>query len=502
MSFIWTYEKNGTVYGEVRTSYREQATGKVKTRSEHLGKVIDLEHGIFKNNKFGIFKYDLNSGKEICDINNPIIVKEYRDEKLILDFGASYLLAEFSKREGLWSIYRSAMPNCADSLMALVFFYLEMAKSNRDAINWLEGSFSSLLFPTAQLQSQRISELLANLGKEEVVRRFFTEYLAFQSPQRTKRGILIDSTGIPNSIHFPLTAVTNHNGQISEEVRLIYIIDTLTSIPLFFRYNAGNIVDITTLKATLDELRKNGVSVKHAILDAGYCSADNIEAMYKEKINFLTRIPANRDIFKDALAKYRDEVLADECGYPYNNRLIGIKRIYTPLFKSRCYLYLCVDHFNRLEQIGNFMRSACSKEMPRNEWRKHTRDLGYFGLLSSQKIEPENLLPLYYTRQTVEQIFDVAKNNINIVPLRTHSEETFRGHILVSFMAVVLYLKLNKCFKDNKDYTADNALTIMKNLKCKVYDDSILVKEITRKMREICKLTGIIPPEKLSLPLN
>jgi hypothetical protein len=69
-------------------------------------------------------------------------------------------------------------------------------------------------------------------------------------------------------------------------------------------------------------------------------------------------------------------------------------------------------------------------------------------------------------------------------------------------MATILYLKLNQCFKGHKVFTAQNTLIEMRNLKCKVYDSCVLVKEITRDMREMCKILGIQVPEKITLPIN
>jgi hypothetical protein len=68
-------------------------------------------------------------------------------------------------------------------------------------------------------------------------------------------------------------------------------------------------------------------------------------------------------------------------------------------------------------------------------------------------------------------------------------------------MSTILFLSLNKFFKDHKKFTADNAISKMKNLKCKVFDNCILVKEITKDMREICDIEGIKVPEKIVLPL-
>jgi hypothetical protein len=491
------------MYAEVRSSERTGGEGRPKSVPVYLGQVIDLEKGIFKNRKFGIFKYTIESGidkEEVINTNLPCLNQH---EKEILDFGASYILAEFSKLVGLWNLYRSLLPKFKDSLMAMVFYYIEMASSNNDAVRWLRGSYSSLLFPAAQLQSQRISELLSKLGEETVVRDFFSKYLTIMiSKENQSKGILIDSTGLPNAIHFPLTALSNHNGNISQEVRLIFVIDTETGLPLFFRYNAGNIVDITTLKSTLNELSEYNISIKHAILDAGYCSEENIKELYQEKIKFLTRLPVNRKIYIDSLNQYGSEVLSDQCRYIYNNRVIGIKRIYKSLYGHRCYLYLCVDYNRRNDQLKKFTKEAIDDRLSRKKWHLYTDKMGFFAIISSEKIEPENLLPLYYTRQTIEQMFDITKNETNIIPLRCHNEDTFRGHIMLTFMATILYIMLNKKFKDNKVFTAKNALIEMKNLKCKVYSDKLLIKELTKDMREICKMIGVPVPGKISLPIR
>jgi hypothetical protein len=91
---------------------------------------------------------------------------------------------------------------------------------------------------------------------------------------------------------------------------------------------------------------------------------------------------------------------------------------------------------------------------------------GLFILISSEKMEPEEVMPLYYTRQAVEQIFDVSKNNADLLPLRGHGEETF---------------------------------LVISNQKCKVFGDCILPKEPNKKRNDIYKKLGIKPP--VSIPV-
>jgi hypothetical protein len=502
MSFIWSYTKNNATYAEVRSSERSEKGEMPKSNPIYLGKVIDIEKGIFQNRKLGIFKYDLDSGYDTTDIKDQYMHQRMKEEKVILDFGASYILNEYSKQIGFFDLFRNTLPKYNDSLMAMIFYYIEMSESNSEAIRWFRGSIANLLFPAAQLQSQRISELLSKLGDDTLERDFFSEYLNNYISQKNKTGIIVDSTGLPNAIHFPLTAISNHNGEISNEVRLIFVIDTKSGMPLLFRYNAGNIVDINTLKHTLYELENFGVNIKYALLDAGYCSEENIKAMYDSGINFLIRLPNNRKIFKDAFNVYKEESLSDFCRYVYHDRIVGIKSIFTSLYGNKGYVYLCVDYSRRNNEIKKFTIDAIDDKLPRKEWSSFTDKMGFFALVSSVKIHPSKLLPIYYQRQTVEQVFDISKNIGHILPLATHNENTFRGHIMLSFMAIILYLKLNKCFADHKHLNAKNAIIEMKNLKCKVYDDFVLVKEMTKDMREICKIVDIKIPEKIFLPIN
>jgi transposase len=63
-----------------------------------------------------------------------------------------------------------------------------------------------------------------------------------------------------------------------------------TGLPIYFRYVAGNIVDVSTLQTTVNELKAQGINLRHGILDAGYCSQKNIKILMKDNIPFLTRM--------------------------------------------------------------------------------------------------------------------------------------------------------------------------------------------------------------------
>jgi len=210
-------KKNGVHYAEIYTPQRKD--GKKINNPIYLGKVIDLEKGIFFNRKRGFFRYTLDSGFEACDFDKSESGLSLSEEAYILDFGSAYLLWRVLQMMGFLDILRELCPKRADSLIALLFYRIQEHGGYNMASEWLEGSYAKVLFPKAQLTSQRVSDLLKELGTEAVFRRFFTSYLKAEIPKDRKVGILIDSTGLPNSIDNYLTAVNNHNGVISNETR-------------------------------------------------------------------------------------------------------------------------------------------------------------------------------------------------------------------------------------------------------------------------------------------
>jgi len=47
-------------------------------------------------------------------------------------------------------------------------------------------------------------------------------------------------------------------------------------------------------------------------------------------------------------------------------------------------------------------------------------------LVSSFEINKNEVVPLYYMRQTVEKLIGFAKDDLDLIPLRVHREETLR----------------------------------------------------------------------------
>jgi hypothetical protein len=478
--FVRYETKNGVEYASIYKARR--VDGKKINDVEYLGRVIDKEKGVFRSRTRGTFVFSIDGGM--------VGIEQTKTEKLILDFGDSYILGEMLAKNSFLPLIKRVFGNNSDTIASLLFYKSLSGGANCYADTWYEGSYARIMFPAAKLQSQRVSETLLAIGDERICRTFFSEYLQFIS-SRCNESILIDSTGLPNDIRMPVTAINNHNGVISNESRLIYIVERDSKLPIYFRYAAGNIVDVSTLKTTIAEVKAFGINVRQAIVDAGYYSDKNIKALQREKIAFVLRVPPNRKLYKELTAEHAPTLEDTKYLVKYRDRFVYIKRVGVDFFGTPGFAYIAVDIDRKHDESKNYLhKNYDNDELTSQEMNDALMSKGRFVLVAAEPIEPIDILPLYYQRQTIEQTFDISKNNADLLPLRVHGINTFRGHLLLSFMATVAYILVNQVL-ESSDWCAAGAYRILRNQKCKVFDDSIIPQEATKKMNFIAKHVGI-----------
>jgi transposase len=96
----------------------------------------------------------------------------------------------------------------------------------------------------------------------------------------------------------------------------------------------------------------------------------------------------------------------------------------------------------------------------------------------------------------------VGKNNADILPLRVQNEDTFRGHLMLTFLATVLLQKLQRDIlsrrKKKDKINPEGAFITLRNQKCKVYEDEIVPQEAVKSINDIYKLFQIKCPHAIS----
>lgn len=495
--YIEFYKVNSYEYARLRKSVRK---GGVVTheKGQNLGRVMDKERLIFKNREFGLYQYDPATGERQsapADFCAKVERKNAR-EKLILDFGNVYFIQQFIAKRGLWPVLEAVRYGNPDSFKALLSYYILENQSNAHAEDWYEGSFARIAYPKANMSSPRISDMLKAIGQEDICREFFSAYIAYlksTSPETNKGAILIDSTGLPNDIRLPVTAVSNHNGDINNEVRLIYVVQRGTGLPIYMRYIPGNVVDVSTLLTTINELKALKVDTKFAILDAGYLSIETIDLLLEQKVSFLARVKKNWRLYKDVLNEHLSSLDSEENLQVFNGRFVYIKRVPVKMKSGHTvYCYLGLDDERRSNERRQLARNAEEDELTPAEMQARMEKMGVFMLASSRRIAVKDLLPLYYTREDIEQVFDITKGYAKALPLNVQTIETFRGHLLMVFISTIILRMLQRELAKSP-YSLDDIMCIMRNQKAKVFDEYVIPGEPTKKQNDLYKLVGIKP---------
>jgi transposase len=258
------------------------------------------------------------------------------------------------------------------------------------------------------------------------------------------------------------------------------------------------VLDVSTLVRSVRELEANGIKTKLAVLDAGYYSDENIRNLYDMKIDFVTRMKENLKLYKDLIAMNAAKIESKENLIEYNGRYIYLKCVECQVIQGcKAFAYVGLDIDRKANESKKLFAKANAKKLTPGEVHDRISHQGFFIIVSSKRFKTDEILPMYYTRQQIEQVFDIGKNYANITPLRVQNENTFRGHLLLTFIATIIIKKLQDILK-NTSYNPISLFINMRNQKCKVFADRIITQEAFKKANDCYKLFNIKCPVEIS----
>lgn len=473
MSFIRYKTLKGKKYAYEITAYWDAETKKSKQKSKYLG-IVDAEGNIVKAG----------------------LAEARMREKFILDFGDGYFLYEAMKNFSCYSLMQTLFADFFDSLMIMIFYRIMMTSALYNCETWLSGNILSILHPKAAVSSQETSRILSILGEESLQREFFSRYI--QLFGGSQKSVIIDATSLPNDIHSGFNQWGKADGSIEKQFRLLCVLDQTTQQPLFYRYLPGNIIDVSTLKTTLRELTEIGVKSSFILLDAGYFSKENIQELQKENIDFVTRLPSSRSLYKNLM---REEGLNIES--PKNILQYGTRALFAfskkiTLYDKEAYAHIIMDPCRKGKEMSKLIIDYLNDaDAEGNLDSSSFHNCGVMILISSKQISSQEAVSTYYMRLSIERVFSYTKTDLGILPIRRHNESTIRGYLFLQFLSLIFYISLTKMLHQKS--TVEQALLSLRQLKCKVFDKKIIVTEQQRKHKEIFKLFSILVPNSMGI---
>ena len=532
--YIQYFKKHNIEYADFRVSNWDKNQAKVTKDSKYIGRVLDKENLIFKNRADGVFQFDPATQEKRPAPENfkmPIIKNKPRGISLkfmqqaanqatnqapssksdafptVLSFGEEFVydkLINTYLADGIGSLTGVNL----DSVKALVMYYCLSKDSNAGAADWLEDSYAKVLYPTANLRGPKITEMLKALGTDAQKNSFLA---AFAKTLRDKLGIpanrvAIDSTGLQNDSKLSLTAISHHNGAFENEIRLIFVVDQDTGLPLYYRCFPSNVPDMKTLETTFNHLKELSLTPKYVVVDAGYSYKENIDLYSGFNIDFLTRIPVSRKLYKELIEKYYDTMLNEPSNFVrYNGRLLCIKKVPAMLDGKNSqvngFAYICVDLARQAIEMEKATRKFLCGEIEEDELVRLRRRAGVFILAGTRDdLTAQELLPSYYARQDIEQTFDTGKNDASMLPLNVQTDASFAGHMLIAYMSTILQKVFQKFMATNFKKSAPEIRRSLRHHKAHLKQDKIELSDVAGVPMEIYKKLGLSTENKLPYP--
>ena len=487
-------------------SFRD-SLGKKRYGITYIGKCIKDDIFFCKND--GYFRFDVKT-TEFFDAPEgfcaPQKVNEKRRINTVLNFGDTYLINELLYKSGYIGILQETFQDDFDTLMVLVLSYIVTSEPNSDIEIWYENNIIKYLYPNANVKSQRISEFLTKIGdanREILFHKLYTKYI-FERCQIDKN-VLIDSTGLKNDICFYYTTFSNHNGKQQNELRLVFVSNSSTGIPLFYKFIPGNVLDINTLRPIIAQLNELGITISSCILDAGYNSSENLDSFYDNngnvKIEYITRLKSNDKNFKEAISKYSNEIRSNQNIVKYGDRVLYIieEDIKVGVQKDKdAFMYMCLDIKRQGDENEKNINKSNDNDVSLDEIHDKLAKSGFFALICNNKYSINDIISKYYERQSIEQTFDFSKNYTKLLPLRVHNEDTLRGHLLISYIAICI-LKIIQIQLQSTNSYLSRKLKHLAYQHCTVYTNTIVVEYPQKEANNLYKSLEIKTPDKINI---
>ncbi len=509
MAVIFEKVKGHEYAKYAKSSWDSENKRQVK-KQIHLGSVVDKEKLIFRDRQ-GLFVFDENTleKKRIKGQKTEAPLPSVK----VLDFGDAWFFHKVIKKSHIEAIIGKAAETAEISpvvLSSLVAYYALERSPNSQFLPWITGSYESILDKgSISFAEGRVSDLLQALGNPEVREETLKAVAEDKELVGDDAKLILDSTGLPNTAQLYFTAVSTHAGKTEGCARLVFIVKSTDWMPLYYKAIPGKIVDKSTIENTVEEAKKLGFTISNLVFDAGYMIDVNMAVLKNGNIGFITRMDRGISEYADLKGALLPTLQSKENAVAFNERLAFIAEKKMKCRGEECFCYLCRDTDRQsLETV----KSAKKKGRSASELYDEHEERGLFAIASSKQLKKEEVLPCYYARQGIEQIFDLAKSESNLLPLRAHSEDTMQGHLLVAFLATMCnrwaQFRLNGHAKKyegkgrpenpRKRIELREAYKYLRNIKVSIYaDGTALVTEPQKVANEAAARFDFTIPAKL-----
>lgn len=457
-------------------------------------------------------------------------------------YGATYLFDTLGDQLGITEDLKQCFPESYKQILSIAY-YLIIEDAN-PLFRFEKWSVLHKHPYGKNITSQRSSELFASIT-EAAKEKFFK----LQGRRRTEKEFwAYDTTSISShSEHLRQVQYgKNKENDRLAQFNIAMVFGEESNLPFYYRKLAGNIPDSKTVKNLLADLDVFGFSKVKLVMDRGFYSEDNINALYKDHVKFLLSVKISLSFVRNELDTLYDRfrnfehysekyelyshTVQTEWKYsqdrPYKGDSISdMRRIYIHYYynidkaaedekafdKNLIVLRRELESGKRVPEHENqYKKYFVTRTSPKrgvqvtvkeDEVTKARRYYGFFTLLSNEKMDSITALEIYRNKDVVEKAFGNLKERLNMRRTLVSSEQSLDGKLFVEFVALIYLSYIKKQMQKNdlfKYYTLQSALDKLDVIECfEQSGQKLRVGELLEKQKTLYTDLGVTPPSSL-----
>lgn len=460
---------NGNYYlYEATSKWNSEKKRSVKISGKLVGKITESE-GFVESEKARLRKQQLKVER--------IQVKEY---------GISALVENLLK-DSIGRL-KTHFPQSWQAITCLAYGRLVYQSPLKNMLFHYSHSYLSELFPDVNLSPKPLGSFLRDLGyNRDTIVRFC------QSFKQAGDCILFDGTDIfSHSQQMDLPKMSkSKEGTFETLVNLMCVFSVKQQLPLYYRLLGGNIKDVSSFKMCLLESQIKDAVV---IIDKGFASKSNIEALEKEELKFIIPLPRKSSYIDYEKMRAGDKSKFD--GYfQHENRFIWYYS-YPVDGQKRVSVYL--DEELRKGEEGDYLNRIESKAIDYTIEKFHEKRLafGTIALIENTGQQPSGIYTSYKTRGQVETMIDALKNVVQADRTYMQNPQSLEGWMFVNHIALQWYYRILQLLKENelnKLYAPADLLMMLSEIKKVKINQQWFDAEMTKKTAKLLHRLNILP---------
>jgi transposase len=393
--------------------------------------------------------------------------------------GPSLLLDKVANDTGLLAALKKSLPGQFLRIIALAYFLVQKGLPLSRCEVW---SASNRHPYVETISSQSVSELLRSLTENDR-QMFFKTWMARLS---SSENIFYDITSVSSysNMNEFVRWGYNRDDEKMPQINLAMLFGQDSGLPLYYRRLPGSISDVSTLKTTVSSLYKIGQSKLTFVMDRGFYSENNVDALFDAHYSFILAVPRRKWV-EELYDKYRDEIQHHENIHKTGEHETLYMTTHLHKWKScRCYVHIYYNDIRAAEEKSEFdgrlavWRDELTSKNDRAEnteayekyfvvketpargrsvafnedaiLKNRKKYVGFFCLLSTKKMNALDALEAYRRKEAVENSFDDLKNQLDMKRLRIQSSAAMDSRLFIQFIALVLLSQIRNVAKNSE----------------------------------------------------